>query len=82
MMDTHRATMELLSTFDDAELRATAEACGVPGTARLRRPRLLETLAAALDALERACALFGLATGADVHFAAPTPPNGDRERRG
>jgi hypothetical protein len=50
MMDTTRATLELLSTFDDAELRATAEAHGIPGTGRLRRRRLLETLSATLDA--------------------------------
>jgi DNA polymerase-3 subunit epsilon len=75
MMDTTRATLELLSTFDDAELRATAEAHGIPGTGRLRRRRLLETLSATLDAerllsgladdaLERACDRFDLSSGA------------------
>lgn len=72
MPTSNRATLELLTIFDDAELRATAGAYAVPGTARLRRPRLLEILSAEVpiddlldglaDAeLDRACRSFCLA---------------------
>jgi hypothetical protein len=84
MMDTTRATLELLSTFDDAELRATAEAYGIPGTGRLRRRRLLETLSATLDAERLLVGAGGRRAGARVRPVRPRPagrPEANRLRR-